>query len=107
MGLTFLVDEAYRLPQLNTVTIPAGIDDATVRSRLLKDYQLEIGAGLGAMAGKVWRIGLMGHSANQKNVLLCLSALEAVLSELGADIHSGSAVAAANKVYADKKQEQQ
>jgi alanine-glyoxylate transaminase/serine-glyoxylate transaminase/serine-pyruvate transaminase len=107
MGLTFLVDEAYRLPQLNTVTIPAGIEDATVRSRLLKDYQLEIGAGLGAMAGKVWRIGLMGHSANQKNVLLCLSALEAVLSELGADIHSGSAVAAANKVYADKKQEQQ
>lgn len=101
MGLTFLVDEAYRLPQLNTVTIPSGIDDATVRSRLLSDYQLEIGAGLGVMAGKVWRIGLMGHSACKKNVLLCLAALDSVLSELGADIKSGVAVAAANKVYAD------
>ncbi len=101
MGLTFLVYEAYRLPQLNTVTIPSGIDDATVRSRLLSDYQLEIGAGLGVMAGKVWRIGLMGHSACKKNVLLCLAALDSVLSELGADIKSGVAVAAANKVYAD------
>jgi alanine-glyoxylate transaminase/serine-glyoxylate transaminase/serine-pyruvate transaminase len=100
MGLCFLVDEAYRLPQLNTVTIPAGIDDATVRSRLLKDYQLEIGAGLGVMAGKVWRIGLMGHSANKKNVLLCLGALDAVLTEFGADITSGVAVAAASRVYA-------
>lgn len=101
MGLTFLVDEAYRLPQLNTVTIPSGIDDATVRRRLLSDYQLEIGAGLGVMAGKVWRIGLMGHSACKKNVLLCLAALDSVLSELGADIRAGVAVAAANKVYAE------
>lgn len=103
MGLRFLVDEAYRLPQLNTVTIPAGIDDATVRSRLLEDYQLEIGAGLGVMAGKVWRIGLMGHSANSKNVLLCLGALDAVLTELGADITPGVAVAAASRLYAASK----
>jgi alanine-glyoxylate transaminase/serine-glyoxylate transaminase/serine-pyruvate transaminase len=99
MGLNFLVDEAYRLPQLNTVTIPAGIDDAAVRSRLLADYNLEIGAGLGVMAGKVWRIGLMGHSANKKNVLLCLGALDAVLGGMGADINRGVAVAAANEVY--------
>lgn len=103
MGLRFLVEQAFRLPQLNTVTIPAGVDDVTVRSRLLSDYQLEIGAGLGVMSGKVWRIGLMGHSANKKNVLLCLGALDAVLSELGADIVPGVAVAAAHNVYAKVK----
>jgi alanine-glyoxylate transaminase/serine-glyoxylate transaminase/serine-pyruvate transaminase len=101
MGMSFWVDEAHRLPQLNTVNIPTGIDDATVRGRLLNDYQLEIGAGLGVMAGKVWRIGLMGQSACKKNVLLCLAALDSVLSELGADIRAGVAVAAANNVYAD------
>lgn len=99
MGLRFLVDEAYRLPQLNSVTIPEGIDDAAVRSRLLQDYQLEIGAGLGVMAGKVWRIGLMGHSACKKNVLLCLGSLDAVLTEMGADIQSGIAVQAATRYY--------
>ena len=100
MGLSFLVAEAYRLPQLNSVTIPEGIDDAAVRSRLLADYSLEIGAGLGVMAGKVWRIGLMGHSANKKNVLLCLSALDSVLGSMGANINRGVAVDAAFAVYA-------
>ena len=71
MGLEFVVAEDQRLPQLNAVRIPAGIDDATVRNRLLNDYQLEIGAGLGVMAGKVWRIGLMGHACSARNVLLC------------------------------------
>lgn len=99
MGLSFLVEEPYRLPQLNSVTIPEGIADAVVRSRLLDDFNLEIGAGLGVMAGKVWRIGLMGHSANKKNVLLCLAALDAVLGDLGAPIHNGVALAAANAVY--------
>ncbi len=99
MGLKFIVDEAYRLPQLNSVTIPEGIDDVAVRNRLLADYSLEIGAGLGVMAGKIWRIGLMGYAANKKNVLLCLGALDAVLSDMGADINSGVAVSAANKVY--------
>lgn len=104
MGLSFVVDEAHRLPQLNAVTIPEGIDDATVRSQLLNDYSLEVGAGLGVMAGKIWRIGLMGYSANKKNVLLCLGALDNVLASLDADIHQGVAVAAANQVYAkDRK----
>jgi alanine-glyoxylate transaminase/serine-glyoxylate transaminase/serine-pyruvate transaminase len=89
MGLTFIVDEAHRLPQLNAVTIPDGIDDATVRSRLLNEYNLEIGAGLGALAGKVWRIGLMGHSARAENILLCVGALEAVLSDMNAPINKG------------------
>ena len=80
LGLNFVVAEDYRLPQLNTVYIPAGVDDGAVRTRLLKDYNLEIGAGLGALAGKAWRIGLMGFGARRENVSLCLKALEDVLS---------------------------
>ncbi|MFA9459461.1 pyridoxal-phosphate-dependent aminotransferase family protein [Thiohalorhabdus sp. Cl-TMA] len=95
MGLSFFVEEPYRLPQLNSVTVPDGVDEAAVRSRLLEQYNLEIGAGLGSMAGKIWRIGLMGHSANPTNVLNCLGALEGVLSDMGADITTGKAVSAA------------
>jgi len=94
MGLEFIVDEAHRLPQLNAVSIPEGIDDATVRSRLLNEYNLELGAGLGALAGKVWRIGLMGFSARAENILLCVGALEAILSELDAPINTGVALSA-------------
>ena len=101
MGLSFVVPEAERLPQLNAVTIPEGIDDATVRGRLLADFSLEIGAGLGALAGKVWRIGLMGNACTRRNVLFCLSALESVLSDLKAPIERGVAVDAAMAVYSD------
>ncbi|MCH8537044.1 MAG: alanine--glyoxylate aminotransferase family protein [Alkalimonas sp.] len=80
LGLNFVVDEAHRLPQLNTVWIPEGIDDAAVRSRLLQEYNLEIGAGLGDLAGKAWRIGLMGYGAKRENIALCLKALADVLS---------------------------
>ena len=100
MGLGFVVDADYRLPQLNSVTIPEGIEEAKVRAALLNDYNLEIGAGLGALAGKVWRIGLMGESCCKTNVLLCLGALDAVLSDMGAPINSGKAVSAAQAVYA-------
>lgn len=79
LGLKFVVDEAYRLPQLNAVYIPEGIDDALVRKQLLEQYNLEIGAGLGALAGKAWRIGLMGFGARRENVALCLKALEDVM----------------------------
>lgn len=99
MGLNFVVPEADRLPQLNAITIPEGVDEARVRSLLLSDYQLEIGSGLGAMAGKVWRIGLMGHASNPRNVLLCLAALDDVLTHLNAPIQRGAAVAAANLQY--------
>jgi alanine-glyoxylate transaminase/serine-glyoxylate transaminase/serine-pyruvate transaminase len=98
MGLEFVVAEDQRLPQLNAVRIPAGVDDATVRNRLLNDYQLEIGAGLGVMAGKVWRIGLMGHACSARNVLLCLNALEDVLCRTGASFNKGTAVNAAHEV---------
>jgi alanine-glyoxylate transaminase/serine-glyoxylate transaminase/serine-pyruvate transaminase len=64
------------LPQLNLVKIPEGVDEAAVRKRLLSEFNLEIGAGLGAFAGKVWRIGLMGYSARQENIQLCTSALK-------------------------------
>lgn len=75
-GLTFVVDEASRLPQLNTVYIPQGVDDAALRDYLLNHYNLEIGAGLGALAGKAWRIGLMGYAARPENIALCLKALQ-------------------------------
>jgi alanine-glyoxylate transaminase/serine-glyoxylate transaminase/serine-pyruvate transaminase len=92
LGIEFVVDAQHRLPQLNCVRIPAGVDDAQVRRRLLEEYQLEIGAGLGPLAGKVWRIGLMGYAANRTNVLFCLGALEALLDRTGG-------VAAARDLY--------
>ncbi|MCP1288994.1 MULTISPECIES: alanine--glyoxylate aminotransferase family protein [Chromobacterium] len=79
LGLRFVVDAAARLPQLNAVYIPEGIDDAATRNRLLQEYNLEIGGGLGDLAGKAWRIGLMGYGARRENVALCLKALESVL----------------------------
>ena len=99
MGLNFVVPEDERLPQLNAVSIPDGVDEAAVRGALLGDYNLEIGAGLGAMAGKIWRIGLMGFASNETNVLFCLGALDAVLSGMKAPITSGVAVEAARTVY--------
>ena len=98
MGLGFQVPAAERLPQLNAVFIPENINDAEIRTELLNDYGLEIGAGLGEGAGKVWRIGLMGYSARRQNVLLCLSALESVLGRRGV-INTGVALAAADEVY--------
>jgi alanine-glyoxylate transaminase/serine-glyoxylate transaminase/serine-pyruvate transaminase len=81
LGLKFVVKEASRLPQLNTVYIPDGVDDAAVRKHLLEEYNLEIGAGLGALAGKAWRIGLMGYGARRENVALCLYALAESLNQ--------------------------
>ncbi len=78
IGIKFLVDASCRLPQLNAVAVPEGLHDQDVRKALLREYNLEIGAGLGALAGKAWRIGLMGYSARKENVLLCASALNEV-----------------------------
>ncbi len=98
MGLQFYVKEAHRLPQLNAIVVPNGVDDAELRSRLLNEYNLEIGAGLGTLAGKIVRIGLMGYSANVKNVLYCLAALEEVLAEMRMPVDKGAAERAAHKV---------
>jgi alanine-glyoxylate transaminase/serine-glyoxylate transaminase/serine-pyruvate transaminase len=80
LGIEFLVDESHRLPQLNAVLVPEGIEDAPTRRRLLEEFQIEIGAGLGPLAGKVWRIGLMGASSTPENVDRVLAALRAVLA---------------------------
>lgn len=102
MGLKFLVKEEAQLPQMNAVLIPEAIKarEAEVRKTLLTEFNLEIGAGLGPLAGKIWRIGLMGYSCKPENVMLCLSALGSVLSDMGLPIHVGDAEAAAHSAYA-------
>jgi alanine-glyoxylate transaminase/serine-glyoxylate transaminase/serine-pyruvate transaminase len=98
MGLAMLVPEKERLPMLNAVRIPEGVNDLKVRKALLNDFAIEIGGGLGQFAGKVWRVGLMGHSCRRKNVFLFLSALEAVLKAEGFKARPG-AMEAATAVY--------
>ena len=98
MGLQMLVEAPYRLATLNAVKIPAGVDDAKVRGRLLREFGIEIGGGLGALKGKVWRIGLMGANSQPNSVLLLLAALERILPSEG--FRCGSGIAAANAVYA-------
>jgi alanine-glyoxylate transaminase/serine-glyoxylate transaminase/serine-pyruvate transaminase len=82
------------------VLCPEGVDEAAVRKTLLNEFGLEIGAGLGPLAGKIWRFGLMGYSCRPDNVMLCLSALGSVLSNMGLPIHVGDAEAAAHGAYA-------
>lgn len=79
LGLEMFVATENRLPQLNAVTVPVGVDEAAVRTRMLNDHGIEIGAGLGPLAGKIWRIGLMGNSARPEAVERCLHGLEASL----------------------------
>jgi alanine-glyoxylate transaminase/serine-glyoxylate transaminase/serine-pyruvate transaminase len=100
MGIRFIVDEPHRLPQLNAIAIPEGVDDAAVRNRLLDEHHLEIGAGLGDLAGKVWRIGLMGYSSRIENITRCLAALDGVLADIDAPVHHGVALPAAEKILA-------
>jgi len=100
LGLSFVVPESERLPQLNLVSVPDGVDEALVRQRLLSEFNLEIGAGLGVFAGKVWRIGLMGYASRRENVLLCVSALESVLADIGAPVTQGAALPATMEAFA-------
>lgn len=98
MNLSLAAQEGRQLWMLNSVTIPAGIDDAKVRTRLLEEYNLEIGGGLGPLKGRVWRIGLMGESSTVANVLLVLTAFERSLGDCGHPIESGTAARAAGEV---------
>jgi alanine-glyoxylate transaminase/serine-glyoxylate transaminase/serine-pyruvate transaminase len=104
MGIDYI--PKYSLATLNAITIPASgtgaapVDDLKVRKRLLAEYGIEIGAGLGPFKGKAWRIGLMGHSSTRRNVTLCLAALEAILVDEGVRLDRGAALAAANQVLA-------
>ena len=95
MGLKFLVDPAYQLPQLNTVFIPNGLDDAAARGALLREHGIEIGAGLGPFAGKIWRIGLMGESSRINHVLVFLAALEQLMRSAGLQVPASGVEAAA------------
>ena len=79
------------------VVVPEGIDEATVRRRLLSEFDLEVGAGLGALSGKVWRVGLMGATCNEASVLRCLDAYESVLSDLGSAVAAGAGCRAAQE----------
>jgi alanine-glyoxylate transaminase/serine-glyoxylate transaminase/serine-pyruvate transaminase len=102
IGIGYAAQADHLLPMLNAVTIPAGIDDAIVRRSLLERFGIEIGGGLGAFKGKVWRIGLMGYGARPANVLLFLSALEQLLAEQGHKFDHGASIAAANEAYASR-----
>jgi alanine-glyoxylate transaminase/serine-glyoxylate transaminase/serine-pyruvate transaminase len=79
LGITPFAAEGYRLPTLNSVTIPEGVDDTAVRNRLLQEFGIEIGGGFGALKGRIWRIGTMGYSASRRNAALLLQALRVCL----------------------------
>lgn len=100
LGLELLVSEEIRLPQLNAVKIPDGIDDAKIRTTLLTEFDLEIGAGLGKFAGNAWRIGLMGNGCNQKNVTYCITSLGAALKEQGYNCNTELALEKIENFYA-------
>ena len=97
MGLQYTAAPGCQLPQLNAVRIPTGVDDVAGRNRLLTEFGIEVGGGLGDFKGKAWRIGLMGYNSRPACVLLVLAALEQVLASCG--VVPGSGVAAAEKVY--------
>jgi len=99
MGIQPFAQEGYRLPSLNAVRVPDGVRDAKVRARLLRDYSIEIGGGLGALKGQIWRIGLMGHNSTPQTVFTFLGALESVLLAEGFSLPPGAAIAAAREVY--------
>jgi len=99
MGLELLVKPEYRLPPLTTVKVPEGINEREVRKRLMAEYRIEIGAGLGELKGKVWRIGLMGSTSVRKNVILFLSAFGQILRSMGFKAHLEDAIDAATEVF--------
>ncbi len=100
IGINYSAAEGHQLTMLNAVSVPEGVDDGTVRKTLLERFGIEIGGGLGAFKGKVWRIGLMGYASRNANVLLLLTALEQILAEQGHRFDKGASIAAANEVYA-------
>ncbi len=98
MGLVLHAQAGHRLNVLTSVRIPDGVNDAKIRGALLNEFNIEIGGGLGTLKGKIWRIGLMGHSSTEANVLFLLHALEKLLAREGFKLGAGAGVAAANKV---------
>ncbi len=101
LGIGLMAPGGYRLNPLTTALIPDGVEDAAVRSRLLNEFNIEIGGGLGQVRGKAWRIGLMGESARETNVFALLSALEQILPDLGYEIATGASLSAAQRALVD------
>jgi len=99
IGLNYIAAPECRLPQLNAVHIPAGVEDVPNRKRMLTDFGIEIGGGLGDFKGKAWRIGLMGYNSKPSSVFQVLAAMEVVLRGAGAKVVPGSGVAAAESAY--------
>jgi alanine-glyoxylate transaminase/serine-glyoxylate transaminase/serine-pyruvate transaminase len=102
LGMEYTAQAGHQLPMLNAVRIPEGVDDAAIRGALLNRFGIEIGGGLGAFKGKVWRIGLMGYGSRENNVLVLLGALEQLLAEQKHKFEHGASIAAATAVYAGK-----
>jgi len=95
LGLSLAAQEGHQLWQLNTVTVPEGVEEAAVRKRLLSDFKIEIGAGLGPLKGKIWRVGLMGETSTKENVKAFLRALGQILKDGGRKVDVEAALAAA------------
>ena len=94
IGLGLAAQEGYQLPQLNPVRVPEGVEEAIVRQKLLRDFNIEVGAGLGSLKGKIWRVGLMGEGSTRENVRLFLSALCQALTEVDYQVDGTKALAA-------------
>ncbi|MDP7385451.1 MAG: alanine--glyoxylate aminotransferase family protein, partial [Nitrospinota bacterium] len=101
LGLSMFAEAGTRNPTLNTVTVPKGVDEAAVRKSLLDEFNIEIAGGLGILAGKIWRIGMLGSGATQANVVYFLSALEVIFKRMGYIEQVGGAVSAATRVFAE------
>src|SRR5262249_61495166 len=98
--VTYTLCYGHQLPQLNAVRLPDNVDDAAGRKRLLNEFGIEVGGGLGEFKGKAWRIGLMGYNSRPNCVFQVLAALEQVLTGAGVKVEPGAGVGAAEKVYA-------
>jgi alanine-glyoxylate transaminase/serine-glyoxylate transaminase/serine-pyruvate transaminase len=98
IGIVLHAEEGHRLNSLTSIRVPIGVDDLRVRQKLLNQYNIEIGGGLGPLKGKIWRIGLMGESSTEENVLFLLYALEKILQAEGYWLETGAGVTAAVQV---------
>jgi alanine-glyoxylate transaminase/serine-glyoxylate transaminase/serine-pyruvate transaminase len=100
MGLELAASPDYQLNPITVINVPDGVDDAAARKRLLDEWDIEVSGGLGEFRGKVWRIGMMGEGARDRNVLAVLSALEVILSDAGYEVAFGASVGAAQRSMA-------
>ena len=107
LGLTMLVESRFRLPTLNAIVIPEGIDDMKLRNYLIECYNLEIGGGLGELKGKIWRVGLMGYSSSAQNVIFFISALSRALAVQGFKTNLAEGLEAAMEVIDDREIEKE